>query len=286
MPEPLFSRITQPPIRLPVPETFPKIADLPGPDFIEPVWLSQSINRMRHTATAFRTHAISQNNGQLPRDVLIAWPHKDPSINTNETTKPLSLFVHAAMRAHIPEINWHLADGLLEGKVLRRGAMQKDLSRRFSATQTYYFNPAAQMHAPPPRDDKNFFFVIDDFYSYGTSVADLVSFLRHNKHHVVMAGVIYCMSDHRYLQQAPTQRDELADMFARKAQKKFTPDQCLHWAEQALRRKRHSLAALTFDECGLVLEAMKYNGLTFRKFMEALGSPIPVRTDVPVKVPA
>jgi hypothetical protein len=213
--------------------------------------------------------------------ITIAYPHKDARLHRhhpNSATRVAHDFA-AAMRGHLPEIEWILASGIVETKKLNRTNRQNSV-HALTQRQIFAVDTKAQKEPLPFLDvdnkEKEFFVIVDSAIEQGTIVADLMSYIHHN------GGLVLTVLAHKSYANTLSQQNprkisyqdtglvgvfadasrntarlpEMAKIFAASAQAQghdMTPQQCLDLFEETLNSFGNSVFALTDTECERVI---------------------------------
>ncbi|MCB9990329.1 MAG: hypothetical protein H6867_02980 [Rhodospirillales bacterium] len=287
--------LTHPERRLPIRADFPRIVELQ-----KDRW---HLNEFSEETVRAELQKL-QGYSEAPVRVTIIYPHKRPS---RLKGKPHRLAGQAqkfrdSMALQMPDIQWHLADGLCERYKHKRVKVKNQmLDQALKRRQSYVYNQSLQVDPfpfmDPSHSGKELFVLFDDVYSQGTTAVNIINFIEHNGGHVLAAFAgqhVYRFGfgqEFQYIQQPDKpfstqtafvnqlyntgQIPYLAKIFHKAAQKsqrakEFTPEQCLEDVDRMLHGWGYSLPTLTNGECFSVQRYL-YGALTFHNAIKGVG---------------
>jgi hypothetical protein len=217
--------------------------------------------------------------------IHLAYPHKHSGLHPHHENKAESsvMAFRDRMQSVAPQVHWSVAGALCERLHLGRSENQTSLYA-LTAKQVYdVYAPAQKEASPfdPARKKPEFFIIVDTVIEQGTTVANMMSFIRHNGGKVLMiAGdrrAAIAQKAEQYANQnfpqlsAPfndaarntARLPQMAKAFAGSAERagfSWSPDECMHRFEDALQSCGNSVFALTDGECKKIIGTV--NGAT------------------------
>lgn len=237
--------------------------------------------------------------------VSLAYPHKHPELFPfmKNAAEERVLDMQRRLRQARPDVDWPIAASICERVHLGRSEDQSSIYA-FTAKQVYdVYRPAQKEPLPfienPLPKTPEYFAVVDWTIEQGTTVANLMSYLRHNG-----AEVLMVMADRHapLVQERLSCNDnavekvelsaafndrsrntgrlpELAAAFAlsaRKERQDWAPAECIEKFEAGLNRHGNSVFALTDGECLRLMRTLRgefVHNTTFPKLIENLAKP-------------
>jgi hypothetical protein len=225
-----------------------------------------------------------------PRRITIAYPHKHPGLfrDYKDTANAVVRHVVSAGRREMPQFEWITAGGIVDTVHLDRSGRQSAL-HALTGRQVYDFHPESQAEylpfADPANKEKELFLLVDTTCEQGTTMMNLMSFLKENGADVLGAALSHALASEQFVQRraavpegmklapcftSPNRNNgrapDLAAAFAKSASRAATPQnwspgECLDRFEAALYPAGNSLFALTEAECNRLIETVSGNVL-------------------------
>lgn len=279
-----FRTLTNPRARLPLPAA-----------------LAQAVNYGDIPAlTAAVRHGI-ESHGLSPDDITrinVAWPHKHPERNHQNTATPHALNLCESLAQAFPDKQIIRANALYEERNLARSE-RSDMLYTLTARHVFAADPHIQAEPLPFLTDDGAhgeIFVLTDWISVqGTTLANLAGYIAHNGGHVAALALPYggkalaqypgISKDLAYI---PAERGVpqtgqvplLAATFQRAAAgTDYTRAECVALFERALAPHGHTLVNLTEGEAHFLYAEMRDRELDFNTYVEKLGMPRPAQDD-------
>lgn len=233
------------------------------------------------------------------RRINLAYPHKHPVLfpeQVNAAEVRVEKF-RDCMKALAPHVEWVVANALCERVHLNRSGNPSS-THALTGRQVYDIYMPAQKDPFPFGEGKSageYFVVVDWTIEQGTTIANLMSYIRHNGGTVLMA----LADQHAPLVQRQTicndnaaraelsaafndksrngkRLPEMALAFARSAQyhgHNWSPDECIAKLDAALHHFGNSVFTLTDGECAKLINTVNggaYPVVSFPKLLDQL----------------
>lgn len=230
----LFNAYAETPIhtRLPLPAGFPALVDLAG----DTRYLVEAV----HAALKVAGYA----EDQLPSRINIAYPHKDPELfphHDNRASKTVR-DTYIRLKDAMPDVDWRVAEDICETRSLMRSKNQDSV---YALTMQQIFNQNTLKTNFKTEFNDSVFIVVDHCSEQGTTLANLISFIRRRGGTVLFTAVDDIdFSISRSL--VNTHIDELGQVFGASAG--IDPSDALDRFDKALRLHGATVDALTDGE--------------------------------------
>ncbi len=279
-----FRTLTNPRARLPLPAALATAVNYNNPDELAAA--------VRY---GIQSHGLSF--AAVPR-LTVAWPHKHPHENHQNTATPHALRLYESLRKAFPEKTILRADALYEERNLARSE-RSDMLYTLTARHVFATDPHIQSESLPFLTEggaKGEVFVLTDWISVqGTTLANLAGYIAHNGGHVAALALPY---GGKALAQSPGITKDLAYIPAERgvpqvgqvpllaatfkraaAGTDYTPGECVALFERALAPHGHTLTNLTAEEAHFLYVEMRDRELDFKTYVEKLGMPLRAQDD-------
>lgn len=234
--------------------------------------------------------------------INLAYPHKHPGLFPflkNAAEESVQSF-RQRLSAARPDVDWVIAAAICERVQLSRSEDQSSIYA-LTTKQVYdVYKPAQQQPLPfieKGNASREYFVVVDWTIEQGTTIANLMSYIRHNGGDVLMAAA----DQHAALLQkrtaanddvpglsaafnAPARNNgrvpELAKVFAASARregKDWAPAECIDKFEEGLQKHGNSIFALTDGECARLIKTIEgeyFHKTSFPGLLDGLDKPV------------
>ena len=231
------------------------------------------------------------------KSLHLAYPHKHPLHYPKDynVAKYTVKDFKEELEKRVPHIQWKSADEICETVQLGRAEDQSS-THALTARQTYEIYRPAQKNSSlfikPSHQGKAFFVIVDTQIEQGTTVANLMSYIGHNKGDVLAIAVsMGLMFEKSIAQKATASKNlslskkfndaarntgrlpEMAKAFSDSAKKSgldWSPAYCMDIFEEKLKKCGNSVFALTDGECRKLINTTSGFYTTSESFISIL----------------